>query len=213
MHAMRLALRTRRSASKVTEIAAPTRETIMRAQQLDEAALSEVYEWLYPQIRAYAYSRTRDRERSNDLVGAAMLKIVENLPSCDFGGANSNRRLKSWSFRITRNLVIDEQRRRGRFLDADMATMISDAPLPHVLAQRALDRDRVSKALSSLTSLQRKVIVLKYLHDMDNASVGHVVGRSIAAVKSLQHRGLQGLRRQLSATEPAKAPAQSESLA
>jgi RNA polymerase sigma-70 factor (ECF subfamily) len=200
---MRLALRTRRSASKVTEIAAPTRETIMRAQQLDEAALSEVYEWLYPQSRAYAYSRTRDHEWSDDLVGAGMLKVVENLPRCNFDGANSDARLKSWAFRIARNLAIDEQRRRGRFRDTDMATVASGSPPLHELAQRSHDRERVHDALVCLTSLQRRVISLKYLSGMDNAMVSRSVGRSIAAVKSLQHRALQKLRRHLGAAEAA----------
>ncbi len=45
-----------------------------------------------------------------------------------------------------------------------------------------------------LTPDQRQVIVLKFLEDWSNVDVAEVMGKSVGAVKSLQHRGLAALR-------------------
>jgi RNA polymerase sigma-70 factor (ECF subfamily) len=50
-------------------------------------------------------------------------------------------------------------------------------------------------ALRELRDEQREVITLKFIHGMDNAAIAKTLGRSEAAVKSLQHRGLVALRK------------------
>ena len=46
------------------------------------------------------------------------------------------------------------------------------------------------------------MVVLRFLLDLPLAEVAAVVGRSVPAVKALQHRGLAGLRRQLEDLSP-----------
>lgn len=60
-----------------------------------------------------------------------------------------------------------------------------------------LERQEVRRALLSLTSEQRQVIVLKYLEDWSNQEVAKALEKPVGAVKSLQHRALNALRRAL----------------
>jgi RNA polymerase sigma-70 factor (ECF subfamily) len=69
---------------------------------------------------------------------------------------------------------------------------------PEVLAERALDRGQIHLALKFLTDEQRQVIVLKFIEGFDNASISRILRRSEGAVKSLQHRALNSLRRIMS---------------
>jgi RNA polymerase sigma-70 factor (ECF subfamily) len=57
--------------------------------------------------------------------------------------------------------------------------------------------ERVREALLELTEEQRQVIVFKFLEGMDNTEVAEIIGKSVGAVKALQHRGLDALRAQL----------------
>ena len=50
---------------------------------------------------------------------------------------------------------------------------------------------------AALTDEQRQVVVLKFLEGMDNAEVSKITGKTVGAVKALQHRGLEALRAQL----------------
>lgn len=161
---------------------------------LEEDALAEVYEWLYPKIRRYAYNNTKNHHLSDDVACDVMLKLVENIPRCSF---NRSGDLLAWTYRVARNRLIDEGRKKTPSRDADLTVLVSDAPGPHVLAQRSLDRDSLHCALGCLTGLQRKVIILRFLQDLDNVTVARLIGRSVASVKSLQHRAIEALRRHL----------------
>lgn len=178
----------------------PCEDTIRRAQHGDDGALEELYRWLYPIIRRYAYTGTENVTVSEDIACETLLRVVENLPRCDFSGERSVVRLKSWAFRTARNLMIDEHRRGTREREHAQSVDVQDSVAPPEIIQRSLDRDHVHRSLERLTSLQRKVIVLKFLKDQDNATVGRLVGRSVAAVKSLQHRALLRLRGEILAT-------------
>ena len=59
----------------------------------------------------------------------------------------------------------------------------------------ALDYRTICAALSQLTDVQGQVIVLRFLKDLDVATVARIVGRSQSAVKRLQFRALASLRR------------------
>jgi RNA polymerase sigma-70 factor (ECF subfamily) len=56
-------------------------------------------------------------------------------------------------------------------------------------------------ALALLTSEQRQVLVLKYLEDWENEAIAVSLDKPIGAIKALQHRGLEALRRILTRYE------------
>jgi RNA polymerase sigma-70 factor, ECF subfamily len=52
-----------------------------------------------------------------------------------------------------------------------------------------------------LTPDQRQAIILKYLEDWENNAIAQAMNKPVGAVKALQHRGLEALRRILNRTE------------
>ena len=78
-----------------------------------------------------------------------------------------------------------------------MDTVIDQEAAPEEAVERSLDCEQLYDALQRLGEDQRQVIILKFMQELDNATVAKVIGRSEAAVKSLQHRGLVALRRTL----------------
>jgi RNA polymerase sigma-70 factor (ECF subfamily) len=72
---------------------------------------------------------------------------------------------------------------------------------PERQAEQAFDRDRAQIALRQLTPDQRSVLILKYLEGYGNREVAEMMGSTIGAVKALQYRGLQAMRRCLGERE------------
>jgi len=64
-------------------------------------------------------------------------------------------------------------------------------------AERGLVQRRLAAALTHLTEDQRQVVILKFIEGLDNTEVARMLGKSVGAVKSLQHRALAALRRAL----------------
>jgi len=173
-------------------------ELIRRAQEFDQEALGWLYELFYPKVYNYAYLQLGDVQQAEDLASEVLLRVLESLKGYRFRGVP----LTAWVFRIARNYLIDLHRRRQRRPQVGLYEGIPSAEdSPHAVAERTVAQDELRLALTGLTEEQRQVIILKFVEDMDNASVARVMGRSQGAVKSLQHRALVSLRKILSSEE------------
>ena len=87
------------------------------------------------------------------------------------------------------------KRSRQRTLDVDEVDLEGAAPF-----RAALARDAIGRALSSLSTELRMVVVLRYWADLPLADIADRLGIPIGTVKSRHHAALQTLRRRI---EPA----------
>lgn len=112
----------------------------------------------------------------------------------------------TWLFKITRNLVFNELRRRKRhpaqpleheqeehhFQAADTSSMAPDASMLDAELQQA-----IQAAIDSLPETQRLAIVLRRYEDMPYEEIGEVLSLSVPAVKSVLFRARAELKEKL----------------
>lgn len=55
----------------------------------------------------------------------------------------------------------------------------------------------ILKKVDTLPEEQKEVILMQYVQDLDNKTIGQIIGKTESAVKSLAHRVLETLRREL----------------
>lgn len=104
---------------------------------------------------------------------------------------------RAWLFAIARNKRIDQLRRQARrpagtpLDDGDPALVaaIEDAAL------QAVDDRELFGVLELLTSDQRDVIVLRFVIDLSLEQTAVALDKPVGAVKALQHRALDRLRK------------------
>ena len=144
------------------------------------------------------YLRASGTADPEDILGEVFLQVARDLPGFrDAGDPEARRR---WVFTIARHRVIDAARRARR----------QPALVPGDLPERAAppvedDLDPVLvAALQSLTEDQREVLALRFVAYLALDDVATLTGRSVGAVKALQHRALENLR---SAVSPEVPPA------
>ena len=65
---------------------------------------------------------------------------------------------------------------------------------PATIVERQLAVEWVKDALGRLDSSQQEVVVLRFLAGLSLREVALTLGKTVAAIKSLQHRGLVALR-------------------
>ena len=167
---------------------------IARAQQYDAEALSELYETFYPRVYHYFSIQMGDAFLAEDMASDVMLQVLESIEKYRIQGSP----FAAWVFRIARNRLIDHQRRKARRPHVELEDNLpSLGDGPQTIAERSMEQASVRAALGHLTDEQRQVIVLKFMEGLDNATVATVLGRSLGAVKSLQHRALGAMRKVL----------------
>lgn len=152
----------------------------------------DAYRALAPAVLGYL--RGIGVAEPEDLLGDVFVQVARSIGTFR-GDADQLRR---WVFTITRNCLVDDQRRRTRrpAVDhveiPDAAITAEDGPDPRLVA-----------ALAGLTPDQREVVGLRFIADLSLDEVADLTGRPVGAVKSMQHRALAQLARQL---EPKEAP-------
>ncbi|WP_158564086.1 RNA polymerase sigma factor [Jiangella anatolica] len=157
-------------------------------------AFERLYADLAPVVGGYA--RLQGSQEPEDITSEVFLGVFAGLSS--FTG--SEQQFRSWIFTIAYRRVTDERRRRSR----RPVTMDADLEIVELLGgdaeQDALDllgERRVHELCAGLSDDQREVILLRVIGDLAVEDVAHIVGKTAGAVKALQRRGLNALRRQL----------------
>lgn len=166
---------------------------LQRARQFDETALAEIYDLYSPGVYRYAARLVDDSHLAEECVSETFLRYLQALRAN--GGPTDH--LQAYLYRIAHNWITDQFRRK-----APLITQLSDElqgdddDLEHSV-ESADHRQRVRNALLALTPDQRQVIVLKYLEGWENEKVALALQKPVSAVKSLQHRAIEALRKVL----------------
>ncbi len=165
---------------------------IQRAKEGDPAAFVEIYERYYPFVYRYTFYRVEDVATAEDLTAEVFVRVVENIGRFTYRG----RPLLAWLYTIARNVVTDHYRRAGQLPTVPLnGRLVADGDAPEKALEQTLTQERLAAAIARLTEEQRRVILLRFVEGLDGEAVARILGRSVGAVKALQHRALAALRR------------------
>jgi RNA polymerase sigma-70 factor (ECF subfamily) len=171
---------------------------LQKARSLDRNTISAIYDDYHQPVYGYIYRRVGDIETARDLTAEVFRRFLQALHN----GTGPRENLRAWLYRVAHNIVIDHYRRQQNHqhypLELNWMGIEGD---PGLMAEQHLQAEQVRAALSRLTSDQQQVVTLKFLEGMSNKEVAEITGKPIGAVKSLQHRALASLQRQLVPTE------------
>ena len=120
--------------------------------------------------------------------------MFDRLPQ--FSGDEPN--FRSWLFTIAHRILIDDARRRQRrpqttALGIDVETRAAGDVEHEALAN--VGAEWADALVASLPPDQRAVVALRVTADLSLEQVADILGKRVGAVKSLQHRALESLRR------------------
>lgn len=167
---------------------------LQRANNLDRKTLAAIYDDFHLPIYRYIYRQVGDVETARDLTAEVFRRFLQAIQ--DKKGPTAY--LSAWLYRVAHNIVIDhyrrEQHRQHLPLDQDL---LASSDNTGQAAENILMAEHVRLSLQHLTPDQQQVIILKFLEGLSNKEVAEITGKPVGAIKSLQHRALAALQRQL----------------
>jgi RNA polymerase sigma-70 factor, ECF subfamily len=179
-----------------------------RARNGEAEAISALYRRFLSGVYWYIAARVPDRDIAEDLTSEVFLEMVENINKVR---ANNEAMFASWLFQIARITVAGYYRKHKRVPasvslettpwedDANTAVISTGHP-EYDPIQWAEARDEwhvVVEAINALTEEQRQVLVGRLILGYDVTTVAQMIGKKANAVKALQFRALNSLRRLL----------------
>ncbi|MGH3431396.1 MAG: RNA polymerase sigma factor, partial [Thermocrispum sp.] len=142
-------------------------------------------------LRRFAYLLCADWHLAEDLVQTALLKMYRAWPKL-----RDRDTVTRYARRAVLNCWLDEKRRpwrRSESRDGDVPDVPDPAADLDLHGQRAVDRERVLRAMTELAPRQRAVLVLRFWEDLSVAETAATMRCSDGNVKSQR----SNLRRQV----------------
>jgi RNA polymerase sigma-70 factor (ECF subfamily) len=167
-----------------------TAASVERLIALDAEAWHDLFRQYFRRIYSFAYVRTGDPHLAEEIAAEVFAAATEAIPRYRPTGAP----IAAWLYRIARNITADHLDRRRRRpqrtiegLEIGSANWVPDV-------ERRADLQR---CLAKLTPEQQEIIALRFFGDCTLSEAAAALGKSVGAVKVMQHRALVALRRQM----------------
>lgn len=169
-----------------------------KAQRGEPAAYDRLYNLYADKIFRYLYARLNQRETAEDLTADVFVRLVQTLPRFRVNPTRPVASFSAWLYRIAGNLLTDEYRkqRHRKHQDIDVQFDLADrAPSPFHCSAVAEESRGLLMALSELGAEQQSVLLYRFAEEFSLPEVAELMGKTVGAVKALQHRAVANLRR------------------
>jgi len=166
---------------------------LVEAAQKDPRRFGDLYEIHFERVYAFVARRVGQRETAEDLTSDVFHKALANLHSFEWRGVP----FAAWLLRIAANVIADRSKRGGLELSSDDPPERSMKPR----MEQAEDGARLFRMVSQLADDQRQVVMMRFAEEKSIHEIAQQLGRSDGAVKQLQFRALQNLRRKLDSSK------------
>jgi RNA polymerase sigma-70 factor (ECF subfamily) len=173
----------------------PEIEWMVRIREGDMEALRLLVETHQARVLGTISKMLGSDAESEDLAQQVFIRIWKSAPRYQ-----PTAKFTTWLFRITRNLVFNELRRKRHFADQTEEilepTERADKEPDQVLLGEELQR-AIQDAINRLPESQRMAIILRRYEEMPYEEIAKVMATTVPAVKSILFRARAELRERL----------------
>jgi len=175
-----------------------TRDESLLVEQAkqDPVAFGVLYEKYVQKIYNYIYYRTGNHHDAEDLTAKTFHRAMRHIPSYEQRGVP----FSAWLYRIAHNVVANWHRDRSRRKVIALDELVLHQQWrqsPEGLVEADEEKRELLKVIRRLPADRQLLLILKFVEGMSNEAIGQIMGRSEGAVKSLYHRTLLALRKEM----------------
>jgi len=161
---------------------------LIAAAQDDPARFGDLYDRYVHRVYGFVSRRVGNRAEAEDITSAVFEQALASLPRFEWRGVP----FAAWLIRIAANALADHWRRAAREA-GEAAPEVPDVAEMAAIERRAM----LFQLVERLPALQRRVIELRFGEEKSIRDIAAALGRSEGAVKQLQLRALENLRKEL----------------
>ena len=168
---------------------------IKSAVKGNSSAFGDLYDHYQPMIYRFIVVKVSRREEAEDITHQVFMSAWQNIGGYQHRGYP----FSSWLYQIARNQVIDYYRGKKGDVSIDAidpeqfaATASADFAIP-----LQLEMERVRKAMKQLKPDYEDIIILRFIEDLSLKETAAALGKTEGAVKLMQHRAMNELKKLL----------------
>lgn len=183
----------------------PDAALMLRVKQGDAAAFAQLVERYKQPVINLAHRTLRDQTEAEDLAQNVFVQVYKSASRY-----KASAKFSTWLFTITRNLCLNEIRRRSRHPaeSLDQTHPDSDDQPVHQVEEKGVGsppdqllhgelEEKLQEALAELPENQRTALLLCRQEDLSYDQMAEILECSLSATKSLIHRARETLKSRL----------------
>ena len=174
-------------------------DLVQRCLDGDPVAWDALVRTYWKRVFNIAYKFVAHYDEAEDLTQEVFVKLFRALPTYD-----RRAQFDTWLTRVSRNLCIDDYRRRRREedkvaddVDPDMTPMDDLLSRPDATLEQHTEVAMVRRALATLPPTYREAVALRDIHELSYEEIARRLRLPEGTVKSRINRGRKELARQL----------------
>src|SRR6266576_28481 len=162
---------------------------VIRSQIGDEAAFRELLQCYGPRLLRFTERMMQSSPgQVADVAQETWIAIYRALPRL-----LDAAKFRPWAFRIARDRIYREYRRRKLPLQSLDEAQLEN--LPEAALNGAVDREELHRCLHTLSPEHREALMLRFFEEMSYEEIARVTGSSVGTVRSRIHYGKQALKK------------------
>jgi RNA polymerase sigma-70 factor (ECF subfamily) len=169
---------------------------VTRATQRDHDAFSQLYLLYFDRIYRYIRLKLGNAVDAEDITSAVFFNAWRTIHNFSPQRESS---FAAWLFRLAHNAVVDRFRSMRDTVSLDATgprpAIRAMHPGPEAQIERKLTIHELTAALGLLTEEQREVVLLRFVEGLSAKEVGDIMGKQEGAVRGMQFRAIEALRR------------------
>jgi RNA polymerase sigma-70 factor, ECF subfamily len=164
----------------------------------DPRAFDGLYLLFADRVFRFLLARLGDAEAADEVTSLVFLRLIEKIDMYRVAPKDNAAIFSAWLYRLAYNKMVDVLRaqKRANLVDLEHAEHISSGDVLEWVDVK-VEFESVMQKMELLNEQQREVLVLRFVEDLSIAETAHLMQKSEGAVKALQHRALESLRRHL----------------
>lgn len=173
---------------------------IKKAADGDNESFGMLYERYVRRIYNYIFYRTGNVNEAEDLTARVFQRSFRHIERYDDRGVP----FSAWLYRIAHNLVANWYRDRSRKKEVVLEENVQSNfhfDFPERALEKNQENEKLILALRKLPPERQQLIILKFVEGLSNAEIGVIMRRSEGAIKSLYHRTLDSVRKEVEKIE------------
>lgn len=171
----------------------------------DTTAFQELVERYKKKIYYLAFDITGNHHDAEDISQEVFIKMFRSLKTF-----RKDAKMSSWLYQITVNTCIDSFRRNSPIqkklmnkldkenVEANLLMKRDAAEDPEMNTEASQIQTHITEALQKVSPRERSVFVMRHYNDLKMIEVAEILNVSVGTVKSLFHRAIKKLRKELS---------------
>jgi RNA polymerase sigma-70 factor, ECF subfamily len=169
------------------------KQLMLQAKHGDTQSFEKLYTIYFVPVFRYLYSRTKDKQTSEDLAQTTFLKIFNSIDKFHDIGVSP----KSYFFTVAKNTLTDHWRTHKSALSIDTGGFDNKIPAQDNQQSHMEQKEQNSVLLQNVQKLnddQKIVIIRKFLEGFSNKEIAEELDKTEEAIRQIQCRALKQLR-------------------